>query len=145
MTIKLYRRDQLPQWRIEDILKHDFSFYFGIENLRALKPSQRLEDYEQERVRKKLSSFKVGHFDPIITDCDFHIICGHHRHKMLKDFYTNVDHVTIICLEVVTIDHVVQYYESVQLHEQAQLDWLAENRAIEDHDFAKLLDAGRLT
>ena len=145
MTIKLYRRDQLTQWRIEDILKHDFSFYFGIENLRTLKPSQRLEDYEQERVRKKLSSFKVGHFDPIITDCDFHIICGHHRHKMLKDFYTNVDHVPIICLEGVTIDHVVQYYESVQLHEQAQLDWLAENRAIEDHDFAKLLDAGRLT
>ena len=145
MTIKLYRRDQLPQWRIEDILKHDLSFYFGIENLRTLKPSQRLEDYEQERVRKKLSSFKVGHFAPIITDCDFHIICGHHRHKMLKDFYTNVDHVPIICLEGVTIDHVVQYYESVQLHEQAQLDWLAENRAIEDHDFAKLLDAGRLT
>ena len=140
MTIKLYRRDQLPQWRIEDILKHDFSFYFGIESLKTLKPSQRPEDYEQERIRRKLNSFKVGHFDPIITDCDFHIICGHHRHKMLKDFYSSVHQVPIICLDGATIDMVVQYYESTQLHEQAQLDWMAENRAIEDHDYMTIIN-----
>ena len=140
MTKKLYRRHQLPQWTIEDILKHDFSFYFGIENLRTLKPSQRLEDYEQERVRKKLASFKVGQFDPIITDCDFHIICGHHRHKMLKDFYTDFSNVPIICLEGATIEMVVQYYDSLELHKQAQLDWMAENRAIEDYDYMKLQD-----
>ena len=87
MTTKLYRRHQLPQWRIEDIIKHDYSYYFGFEKLKTLKPSQVPEDYEQERIRRKLSSFKVGQFDPIITDCDFHIICGHHRYKMLKDFY----------------------------------------------------------
>ena len=46
--------------------------------------------------------------------------------------------VPIICLEGATIDMVVQYYESIQLHKQAQLDWMAENRAIEDYDYMKL-------
>ena len=145
MTKKLYRRHQLPQWTIEDIIEHDYSYYFGFEKLKTLKPSQVQEDYEQERIRKKLASFKVGQFDPIITDCDFHIICGHHRHKMLKDFYTDFSNVPIICLEGATIEMVVQYYDSLELHKQAQLDWMAENRAIEDYDFAKLSKAGRLT
>ena len=140
MTTKLYRRHQLPQWRIEDIIKHDYSYYFGFEKLKTLKPSQVPEDYEQERIRRKLSSFKVGQFDPIITDCDFHIICGHHRYKMLKDFYNDFSSVPIICLEGATIDMVVEYYESYQLHKQAQLDWMAENRAIEDYDYMKLQD-----
>ena len=140
MTTKLYRRHQLPQWRIEDIIKHDYSYYFGFEKLKTLKPSQVPEDYEQERIRRKLSSFKVGQFDPIITDCDFHIICGHHRYKMLKDFYNDFSSVPIICLEGATIDMVVEYYESFQLHKQAQLDWMAENRAIEDYDYMKLQD-----
>ena len=138
MTKKLYRRHQLPQWRIEDIIEHDYSYYFGIESLKTLKPSQVSEDYEQERIRRKLNSIKVGQFDPIITDCDFHIICGHHRHKMLKDFYNSDYSVPIICLEGATIDMVVQYYESTELHKQAQLDWMAENRAIEDYDYMKL-------
>ena len=140
MTTKIYSRDQLPQWHIEDVLEHGFSYYFGIENLKTLKPSQRPEDYEQDRVRRKLTSMKVGHFDPIITDCDFHIICGHHRYIMLKKFFNSEHHkiVPIICLEGATIDMVVQYYESLQLHKQAQLDWMAENRAIEDYDYMKL-------
>ena len=138
MTKKLYRRHQLPQWTIEDIIRHDYSYYFGIESLKTLKPSQVPEDYEQERIRRKLNSIKVGQFDPIITDCDFHIICGHHRHKMLKDFYNSDYSVPIICLEGATIDMVVQYYESTELHKQAQLDWMAENRAIEDYDYMKL-------
>ena len=138
MTKKLYRRHQLPQWRIEDIIQHDYSYYFGIESLKTLKPSQVPEDYEQDRIRRKLNSIKVGQFDPIITDCDFHIICGHHRHKMLKDFYNSDYSVPIICLEGATIDMVVQYYESTELHKQAQLDWMAENRAIEDYDYMKL-------
>ena len=138
MTKKLYRRHQLPQWRIEDIIQHDYSYYFGIESLKTLKPSQVPEDYEQDRIRRKLNSIKVGQFDPIITDCDFHIICGHHRHKMLKDFYNSDYNVPIICLEGATIDMVVQYYESMELHKQAQLDWMAENRAIEDYDYMKL-------
>ena len=71
---------------VTDIIEHDYSYYFGVEKLKTLKPSQVPEDYEQDRIRRKLSSLKVGQFDPIITDCDFHIICGHHRHKMLKDF-----------------------------------------------------------
>ena len=140
MTTKLYSRHQLPQWRIEDSIKHDYSYYFGFEKLKTLKPSQVPEDYEQERIRRKLSSFKVGQFDPIITDCDFHIICGHHRYKMLKDFYNDFSSVPIICLEGATIDMVVEYYESYQLHKQAQLDWMAENRAIEDYDYMKLQD-----
>ena len=140
MTKKLYRRHQLPQWTIEDIIRHDYSYYFGIESLKTLKPSQVPEDYEQERIRRKLSSIKVGQFDPIITDCDFHIICGHHRHKMLKDFFNSDYKVPIICLEGATIDMVVQYYESMELHKQAQLDWMAENRAIEDYDYMKLQD-----
>ena len=140
MTKKLYRRHQLPQWRIEDIIEHDYSYYFGFEKLKTLKPSQVPEDYEQERIRRKLSSFKVGQFDPIITDCDFNIICGHHRYKMLKDFYNDFSSVPIICLEGATIDMVVQYYDSLELHKQAQLDWMAENRAIEDYDYMKLQD-----
>ena len=140
MNKKLYRRHQLPQWTIEDIIQHDYSYYFGIESLKTLKPSQVPEDYEQERIRRKLNSIKVGQFDPIITDCDFHIICGHHRHKMLKDFYNSYYNVPIICLEGATIDMVVQYYESMELHKQAQLDWMAENRAIEDYDYMKLQD-----
>ena len=140
MTKKLYRRHQLPQWTIEDIIEHDYSYYFGFEKLKTLKPSQVQEDYEQERIRRKLASFKVGQFDPIITDCDFHIICGHHRHKMLKDFYDDFSSVPIICLEGATIDMVVEYYESMELHKQAQLDWMAENRAIEDYDYMKLQD-----
>ena len=140
MTKKLYRRHQLPQWTIEDIIEYDYSYYFGFEKLKTLKPSQVPEDYEQERIRKKLTSFKVGQFDPIITDCDFHIICGHHRHKMLKDFYNDFSNVPIICLEGATIEMVVQYYDSLELHKQAQLDWMAENRAIEDYDYMKLQD-----
>ena len=140
MDKKLYRRHQLPQWTIEDIIKHDYSYYFGVEKLKTLKPSQVPEDYEQDRVRRKLSSLKVGQFDPIITDCDFHIICGHHRHKMLKDFYQDFSNVPIICLEGATIDMVVEYYESFQLHKQAQLDWMAENRAIEDHDYMTIIN-----
>ena len=145
MTKKLYRRHQLPQWRIEDIIEHDYSYYFGIESLKTLKPSQVPEDYEQDRVRRKLSSLKVGQFDPIITDCDFHIICGHHRHKMLKDFYQDFSNVPIICLEGATIDMVVEYYESFQLHKQAQLDWMSENRAIEDYDYMKLQNGKAIT
>ena len=140
MTKKLYRRHQLPQWNIEDIIKHDYSFYFGLEGIKTLKPSQVQEDYEYERIRRKLKSIKVGQFDPIITDCDFHIICGHHRHKMLQEFYPIDIKVPIICLEGATIDMVVQYYESMELHKQAQLDWMAENRAIEDYDYMKLQD-----
>ena len=57
---------------------------------------------------------------------------------MLKDFYNSDYSVPIICLEGATIDMVVQYYESTELHKQAQLDWMAENRAIEDYDYMKL-------
>jgi hypothetical protein len=33
---------------------------------------------------------------------------------------------------------VVSYYESTELHKQAQLDWMAENRAVEDYDYMTL-------
>jgi len=138
MDRKLYRRDQLPQWYIHDVIKHDYSFYFGLHLASCLIPSQRPEDYDNDRVRRKLGLMEVGQFDPIITDCDFNIICGHHRHKMLKDFYTHSFQVPIICLEGATIQMVVEYYESLQLHEQAQLDYQAEMRAVEDYDYMKL-------
>jgi hypothetical protein len=134
----LYRRHQLPQWTIQDIIEHDFSYYFGIESLSNLKPTQSKKDYDDARVRRKLGQLQNGIFDPIICDCDFHIICGHHRHKMLKQFYSAHYHTPIICLDGATHDMVVSYYESTELHKQAQLDWMAENRAVEDYDYMTL-------
>ena len=75
MTTKLYRRDQLPQWTIEDVIKHDYTYYFGLEHCRRLKPTQFVDDYEEERVDKKREMLEVGQFDPIIVDYDFNIIC----------------------------------------------------------------------
>ena len=121
----LYPRHKLPQWTITDVIKHDYSYYFGMELYSNLQPSQQQSDYQPERIQRKYDMMQVGQFDPIIVDYQMNIICGHHRHQMLFDHYDDIL-VPIICLEGVGIEDVVKYYESYCLHNDAQMDWLAE-------------------
>ena len=44
---------------------------------------------------------------------------------MILDYYDDTP-VPIICMEGVGIEDVVKYYESYCLHNDAQMDWLAE-------------------
>ena len=121
----LYPRHRLPQWTIEDVIKHDYSYYFGMELASNLQPCQNQEDYQQDKITRKYEMFKVGQFDPIIVDYQMNIVCGHHRHQMILDYYDDTP-VPIICMEGVGIEDVVKYYESYCLHNDAQMDWLAE-------------------
>ena len=132
MITRKYTRAQLPQWTIEDVIKHDYTYYFGLEHCRRLKPTQFVDDYEEERVDKKRRMLEVGQFDPIIVDYDFNIICGHHRHKVLFEHDPRLLF-PIICLEGVAVEDVVKYYSGIKAHEEAMMD-----RAIEDYDFNKL-------
>ncbi len=131
-----YRRSQLPQWTIRDIIKYDYTYYFGIALCSSLKPTQLQEEYEEFRTLRKIHELKHGVFDPIIVDCDYFIICGHHRHKAIKEHYSYSYRTPIICLEGVTHGLVTSFYESCQLHLQGQLDEQA--RAIEEYDYGKL-------
>ena len=141
MAKKPYRREQLPQWDIHDVLKHNYSHYFGIQLTSNLHPTQDCYDYQLERTERKLRLFRDGYFDPIITDCDLNIICGHHRHKALVDTYGDF-YCPIICLEGVTVEMVVDYYQSYCLHQEAVLEYQAEVRAIEDYDYIKIKQDG---
>lgn len=133
MKTHQYTRDELPQWTIEDVIKHDYSYYFGLEHSHRLKPTQVADDYEKERIDRKRQMLEVGQFDPIIVDYDFNIICGHHRHKVLLERYDRLL-CPIICLEGVAVEDVVKYYAGIKAHADALND-----RAIENYDYDYLV------
>jgi len=128
-----YARQALPQWTIEDVIKHRFTYYFGLASIDDLTPSQRDSDYSSIRFEQKRALIESGVFDPIIVDCEHNVICGHHRLQVCVS-NRSPKLVPIICLEGVTIEQVVRYEEQLRLHHDAQLDWLAEqDRTAEWH------------
>ena len=129
----LYPRHKLPQWTITDVIKHDYSYYFGMELYSNLQPSQQQSDYQPERIQRKYEMMQVGQFDPIIVDYQMNIICGHHRHKVLLERYDRLL-CPIICLEGVAVEDVVKYYAGIKAHAQALND-----RAIENYDYDYLV------
>ena len=137
METHQYTRDELPQWTIEDVIKHDYSYYFGLEHSHRLKPTQVADDYEKDRIDRKRQMLEVGQFDPIIVDYDFNIICGHHRHRVLLERDDRLLF-PIICLEGVAVEDIVKYYAGIKAHQDAQND-----RAIENYDYDYLVRAFR--
>ena len=106
-------RNELPQWTIEDVIKHDYSYYFALMSKHTLRPSQQ-DRVDEVRILRKQQMLQVGQFDPIITDCDFNIVCGHHRHEMMMR-NPNMHIVPVICLEGATIEMIVNYYAEQQV------------------------------
>ena len=116
-----YLRNELPQWTIKDVIKHDYSYYFALMSKHTLKPSQQ-DRVDEVKILRKQQMLQVGQFDPIITDCDFNIVCGHHRHEMMMR-NPNMHIVPVICLEGATIDMIVNYYNEQQLHDDEALSY----------------------
>ena len=114
-----YLRNELPQWTIKDVIKHDYSYYFALMSKHTLKPSQQ-DACDEVKILRKQQMLQVGQFDPIITDCDWNIVCGHHRHAMMMRI-PNMHIVPVICLEGATIDMIVKYYTEQKMHDDAAL------------------------
>ena len=114
-----YLRNELPQWTIRDVIKHDYSYYFALMSKHTLKPSQQ-DAVDEVKILRKQQMLQVGQFDPIITDCDWNIVCGHHRHAMMMR-NPNMHIVPVICLEGATIDMIVKYYNEQKMHDDEAL------------------------
>ena len=130
--MSIYRKSQLPQWNVINLIHLDYTFYFGLAHPNDLLPSQPLSDYSPEKSARKRTALQEGLFDPIIVDCNMRIVCGHHRHAVFAH-ERHPGKLPIICLEGVTIAQVVEYYESICLHEQAVLDEQAEQASFADY------------
>mgnify|MGYP001181354131 FL=1 len=130
--MSIYRKNQLPQWNVINLIHLDYTFYFGLAHPNDLLPSQPLSDYSPEKSARKRTALQEGLFDPIIVDCNMRIVCGHHRHAVFAH-ERHPGKIPIICLEGVTIAQVVEYYESICLHEQAVLDEQAEQASFADY------------
>ena len=130
--MSIYRKNQLPQWNVINLIHLDYTFYFGLAHPNDLIPSQPLSDYSPEKSARKRTALQEGLFDPIIVDCNMRIVCGHHRHAVFAH-ERHPGKLPIIVLEGVTIAQVVEYYESICLHEQAVLDEQAEQASFADY------------
>ena len=130
--MSIYKKSQLPQWNVINLIHLDYTFYFGLAHADDLLPSQPLSDYSPEKSARKRTALKEGIFDPIIVDCNMQIICGHHRHAVFAH-ERHPGKLPIIVLEGVTIAQVVEYYQSICLHEQAVLDNKAEQASFADY------------
>ena len=130
--MSIYRKNQLPQWNVINLIHLDYTFYFGLAHPNDLLPSQPLSDYSPEKSARKRTALQEGLFDPIIVDCNMRIVCGHHRHAVFAH-ERHPGKIPIIVLEGVTIAQVVEYYQSICLHEQAVLDEQAEQASFADY------------
>ena len=130
--MSIYKKSQLPQWNVINLIHLDYTFYFGLAHPDDLLPSQPLSDYSPEKSARKRTALQEGIFDPIIVDCNMRIVCGHHRHAVFAH-ERHPGKLPIIVLEGVTIAQVVEYYESICLHEQAVLDEQAEQASFADY------------
>ncbi len=75
-----YARSELPQIR----KKHLKNFPHVIETIEVAKLKPMQKDRLRENYDKQLKNIHAGKYNPIVVDCDYKIVNGHHRYDIIK-------------------------------------------------------------